>query len=191
MKRLRSIAFFLFFSIIASCKNDDESTLNKKIDFDKESIKIMDTIRPNLLGLWKATEIKVRPSSAQTNEIGIVKDTILTDTLELRINSIDNSDQSAARNEVSGVLSFRSKNYPVGFTMHAAPERIVKKVGSPVIGLLEYRFPVGSHLTEPEESYLNNLLMNDNYYMEVSDDRQKMIWKGLNRAVESIKFVRQ
>jgi hypothetical protein len=91
------------------------------------------------------------------------------------------------------VLRFKSKVYPVGFRMMSTPTRIVKKVGPQVFTLFEYRFPVGSHVSEEEESYLwNNLgLIGENYSIEISHDGKTMVWKGLSRAIKDIQFIKE
>lgn len=63
--------------------------------------------------------------------------------------------------------------------MLATPDGVYKNKGPQVFGLLEYRFPVGSHVTEAEENYLQYLnLVGSNFEMEVSPDGKSMVWKS-------------
>ena len=176
-------------TLFTNCSKQTEAPIEKKIDWTKSSITIMNSLRPKLLTSWKIKEVHVTPFAPNTSEIGIFKDSILYNLGDLNINQINNSSAYETGNDVTGVIKFKTKYYPVGFRMLANPERIVKNTGGQVFALFEYRFPVGSHITEPEESYLSNLtLINSNFEIEVSEDGRVMIWKGLNRAIKSIRF---
>lgn len=174
-----------------ACTKDKELVVEEKVDYNKESLRILDSIRPKLLGTWRMSEVNVQPYRPTTTEIGITKDTTFLNFATLHIHSIDSSSPSLKdwRDEVTGRLEFKTKRYPVGFRMMPTAERLYRKIGPQVIGLFEFRYPVGSHITEPEESYLWSLtLIGSNYDMEISPDGKTMVWTGLQRAVRSIKF---
>jgi hypothetical protein len=183
---------FVFCLIFSACKKKENIILEEKIDFNEASVKLMDTIRPDLYGTWKMKEVNVKPFAPQTSEIGIYKDTTLIDFAILNITSVNNySKYNQVSNDVTGVLEFQHKSYPVGFTMRATGDRIFKKQGPQIFALFEFRFLVGSHPTEKEEDYLQSLtLIGNNYTIEISSDGQKMVWKGLNRAIKEIQFVK-
>jgi hypothetical protein len=187
------LVFFPCLLLLACEKNDDPGVKAEKIDYRKASIELMDSIRPKLIGTWNMKEVNVK-TSPYSIDVGINKDTTLKDFAVLDITSIDNYSQefNLEHNDVTGVLKFKSKIYPVGFRMMSTPTRIVRKFGPQVFTLFEYRFPVGSHVTENEESYLWNLgLIGENYSLEISPDGKKMVWKGLNRAIKDIQFVKK
>ena len=186
---------FLFSLILSACKKEqgEELQLNERIDYRKASIQLMDTIRPKLSGIWNMREVHLKVFPPLTNEIGITKDTTFKDFAVLNITTVDNSSQDfyLEHNDVRALLKFKSKTYPVGFTMMSTPTRIVNKTGPQVFTLFQYRFQDGSHVTENEESYLWNLgLIGENYSIEISPDGKTMVWKGLSRAIESIYFVK-
>ncbi|WP_316812313.1 hypothetical protein [Pedobacter heparinus] len=188
MKKI-TVVLFAGVLMLLACQKNTGSPVEKKIDWDKASIAIMDSMRPKLLANWKMKSVSVKPSAPSTSEIGIYKDTVLYNFAELNLTQVKNSGYYEKGNDVTGVITFRSKRYPVGFRLHAHPDRVVHKKGPQVFGLVEYRFPVGTHLTELEESYLSNLtLIGDNFEIEISADGRSMTWKGLNRAIKNISF---
>ncbi|WP_162389422.1 hypothetical protein [Spirosoma endbachense] len=76
--------------------------------------------------------------------------------------------------------------------MLANAEWIVSKKGPQTFFLFEYHFPDGSHLTEPEEAFLQHVgLIGDNFSLETTVGQPTMIWRGLNRGIERIELVRQ
>lgn len=197
MKNL-NILFSMFITvlILSACnkKNDLPVTEpEQKIDFNTASISLMDSIRPKLFGSWVIKQLDVTPFPSSTNEIGIFKDTTIYNFATLNINSINNSSYyNQVHNDVTGSINFRSKTYPVGFTLFAASNRIYDKIGPQFFSLFEYRFQSGSHTTEYEESYLQYItLVGENFSIEISQDGNKMIWKGLNRGIKNIQFVKK
>ena len=188
------LVFFPCLFLFACEKNEDPGIKEYEIDYRKASIELMDSIRPKLTGRWNMKEVNVKVFPPYSIEVGIYKDTTLKDFAVLDITSVDNYSQefNLEHNDVTGVLRFKSKVYPVGFRMMSNATRIVKKVGPQVFTLFEYRFPVGSHVTEKEESYLWNLsLIGENYSIEISPDGKTMVWKGLNRAIKDIQFIKE
>lgn len=172
-----------------ACQKDANLPEEEKVDWDNASIAVMNSMRPNLLGSWKIKAVTIKPFAPNTSEIGIYKDTVLYDFAELNLNQVNNSGYYEKGNDVTGVISFKSKHYPVGFRMLVHPDRILHKKGPQAFALFEYRFPVGTHLTEPEEDYLRNLtLIGENFEIEISPDGKVMNWKGLNRAIKNIRF---
>lgn len=177
--------------ILFACQKNNSLPKKEKIDWDKESIALMDSMRPKLLASWKMKSVSVRPFAPYTSEIGIYKDSILYDFAELDLNQVNNSGYYQRGNDVLGVIRFKSKRYPVGFRMLANSDRILYKKGPQAVALFEYRFPVGTRITEPEEDYLSNLtLINDNFDIEISSNGKVMIWKGKSRAIKNIRFER-
>ncbi|SDZ80870.1 hypothetical protein [Pedobacter hartonius] len=199
MKRVAGLAFIFCF-ILLGCKKDKgaaqdiEKAGSNKTDYTKESIKAMENLRPKLYGTWSMEKITVKPVLSAAGELGFKRDTTLLNLASLNIDRVDYSSQpgNLTRNDVTGMLKFKTKSYPVGFRMLATPTWITEGIGPQTFALFEFRFPVGSHLTETEEAYLSNLtLIGENYSINMSKDGKTMIWKGLNRAIESIEFVRK
>lgn len=175
--------------LFGSCDHDDQ-IVPEKIDFDQSAIMIMDSIRTKLYGRWELKEVHVAPKWSSLQEIGIKGDTLIKDLAVIEINHVDDQGYYRKNNNVSGIIRFRNKIYPVGFKMLATPNRIVDKTGPQVFMLLEFRFPVGTRTVEPEESYLYSLnLINENYTLEISQDGKNMIWEGLNRSIKEVKLV--
>ena len=192
MKKVLGL-ILVFSLILVACKKDEGVELKEQIDYSKASIQLMDSIRPKLSGVWNMKEVNLKVFPPMTNEIGITEDTTLKDFAVLYITTVDNSSQDfyPEHNDVTALLKFKDKTYPVGFTMMATPTRIVKKTGPQVFTLFQYRFQDGSHVTENEEAYLWNLgLIGENYSIEISSDGKTMVWKGLSRAIKSIYFVK-
>ena len=183
------ILYLGLFLALASCKRQAEVPQKEKIDWNKSAISIMDNIRPKLYGSWTIKEINLVPFPPSTSEIGIYKDTTLINLGQLDINQVNTAGANQISNDVMGVIRFDNKVYPVGFRMLATGERIYQNKGPQVFGLFEYRFPVGTHLTEPQEDYLRNLnLIGSNFDMEISENGKTMTWRGLGRAIKSMRL---
>ena len=189
---MRNIIVFVILVLSISCKKSPEVSKEKKVDWNKSSILLMNDLRPKLYGSWKIEELHVTPYAPNTSEIGIFKDTLLNNVAELTISQVNNTGYYEKGNDVTGFLKFKTKSYPVGFRMLPTSDYIFENKGPQVFALFEYRFPVGSHLTEPEEDYLRNLtLINTNFEIEISEDGKVMTWKGLNRAIKSMRLTKK
>jgi hypothetical protein len=190
MKRIYILPLCLLL-VLAACKEPVQAPEREKIDFTKSATAIMDNIRPKLYGSWSIKEINLVPAPPSTSEIGIYKDTTILDLGQLDIYQVNSSGYNASSNDVTGVIRFDRKVYPVGFRMLATGERVYQNKGPQVFGVFDYRFPVGSQLTEPQENYLRHLnLIGSNFEMETSEDGRTMIWKALGRAVKSMRLVK-
>lgn len=177
-------------ALLTGCEKES-GKVNKveKLDLNKASVDLMNMLRPKLLTVWKIKELHVSPYPPYTSEIGIFKDSVIYNLGELSINQINSTGFYEARNDVNALLSYKTKSYPVGFRMGAIPEHLVNNKGSQVFIFLEYRFPLGTHVVEPEEDYLAKLtLINNNFEIELSENGEVMLWKGLRRGITSIRF---
>lgn len=190
---------FLFIGIISllfgQCTQPESAA--PKIDFDKESVKLMSGIAPKLIGKWTMQEVAIRYKKGDyyQNQAQITKDTVLENIATLTINPVSKSryDPPQAKHpEFEGSIQYGTKTYPIYFSLLASAGRIVNKTGPQASFLFEYNFPIGSHLVEPEEAYLKNVgIVNDNYSVEIVDGQPVMIWRGANRGVDQIRLVRK
>lgn len=189
----RLLIFLCTVLIIFSCKKESNVVAEKPISFDDESNKLLESIKPNILGSWVMKEVGIRPSPPHTNEIGIYSDVTLNDFATLDIVSV-NTDTKFSRvsYEALGMLKFKNKNFPVGFNMLVNPSYIDKKKGAQVLAFVEFRFPFGVHTPEDQEVYLKNLsLVNNNYTIEISSNGKTMNWVGdPNKGVKSISLLK-
>ena len=195
---MKKVAGSFLISLLAfsACKKDlvEEVKVDPLTENIQASIQLMDTIRPKLLGTWSMKEVDVKVFPPFTSDAGIKNDTTLKDFAVLNISSVDNSSQYFYKinNDVKGVLKFKDKTYPVGFTMMPTVTRISNKTGPQVSTLFEYRFSDGSHIVEKEEAYLWDLgFIGENYSIEISSDGKTMVWRGLSRAIKSIYLVKR
>jgi hypothetical protein len=132
MKRVLGLIFVFSLFLLACEKNEGAGVkVEEKIDYTKASIALMDSIRPELSGTWNMKEVNVSVFPPFTSDVEIKNDTTLNDFAVLDITNVDNSSQSfyLEHNDVTGVLKFKSKIYPVGFTMMSTPTRIAHKTG--------------------------------------------------------------
>lgn len=188
MKKI-SLLTLVVLPMLFACQKNSILPEEEKIDWNKASVAIMDSIRPKLLASWKMKSVSVKPFAPYTSEIGIYKDSVLYDFAELDLNQANSLSYSQGGIDVLGVIRFKSKSYPVGFRMLTHPDRILHKKGPQGFALIEYKFPVGTRFSEPEENYLSNLtLIGDNFNIEISSDGKVMIWKGMSRAIKNIRF---
>ncbi|WP_256003977.1 hypothetical protein [Pedobacter deserti] len=187
---LSILAFVLLF---AACgKNSLQTPEKEHVDTEQKSVQVMKAIQPKMLARWRIKEIQITPFSPGTSEIGIYRDTILYDFGILDINQVvDTGGYYRKYNDFSGSIIYKSKILPIGFIGRPSVEALFNERGPELIGLLDFRFPVGSHETLPEEQYLQYLgLIWETFTMEFNEDGKTMIWKGLNRSCKYIRFER-
>jgi hypothetical protein len=180
--------------LFGQCTQPESAT--PRIDYDKESVKLMSEVAPKLIGQWTLQEvaIKYKKGDYYQSQAQITKDTVLTNVATLTIRNVSKSrfDPPQAKHpEFEGSIQYGTRTYPIYFYLLASTERIVNKTGPQASFLFEYNFPNGSRLVEPEEAYLRNVgLINDNYSVELVDGQPAMIWRGGNRGVNQMRLVR-
>ncbi|GAB3808643.1 hypothetical protein GCM10028819_48130 [Spirosoma humi] len=192
-------AYFLFIGIssllLGQCTQPESAP--PKIDFDKESVKLMSEVAPKLIGQWTMQEVAIRyrKNDYYQSQAQITKDTVLKNIATLTINAVSASrfDPPQAKHpEFEGHIQYGTRTYPIYFYLLASAGRIVNKTGPQASFLFEYNFPNGSHLVEPEEAYLKNVgIVNDNFSVEVIDGQPVMIWRGGNQGVDQIRLVKK
>ncbi len=114
--KINYLLFFFACAMLCACNKKDVLVSDPKLDFNTASVKLMDSIRPALYGTWLMQEVKVVPFQTSVGEIGIYKDTVLKNLAILTINHIDynTNELYRRRNDVTGMLTFGNKTYPVG-----------------------------------------------------------------------------
>ncbi|MFD2572225.1 hypothetical protein ACFSUS_16400 [Spirosoma soli] len=194
---------YLFTLLITSllfyqCTQSKEVAPNApNIDYDQESIELMKTLAPQIVGQWKLRQVKIKYQNYNTSqkELKIAKDTTLLDIATLTIVPAAvprSSPRDFRRGEYDGTIKYGNKTYPVQFDMLANADWIINRKGPQTFFLFSYRFPNGSHLTEPEEAFLQKIgLVGDNFSLETTSKQSTMIWRGLNRGIEQIELVKQ
>ena len=194
---MKNLFYFLLFLGLANaglfqCKSKEkledevfEETKPAKIDFDKASVQIMDTLSAQLLGRWNLQQVEfvLKPYN---REGSVKKDTIFRDFAVLEIQNI--SRESPKYPGVTGQMVYKDQRWPVRFNLIADATRIIEKKGPHAYTLLDWNFPNGSRTWKPEELFMKNLgLIGDNYSIELDSDKS-MVWKGLNLDVKEIRL---
>lgn len=174
----------------------DNSVAPPKVDYDQASSQLMKDLAPQIVGQWTLRQVQVKYKNEYgQNQIKLTKDSIFRNLATLTIVPAAvprTSPRDLRRGEYDGTIQYRSKTYPVQFNMMANYGWLASKKGPQTFFLFEYRFPDGSHLTEPEEAFLQNIgLIGDNFSLETTIGQPTMIWRGLNRGIERIELVRQ
>ncbi len=168
-----------------------------KVDYDRRSAEIVQAVSPAVVGDWTLRQVHVtaQPYNSGQRELGIVRDTIFENfaTLTIQPAPSGRSIPDPRYAKFTGFLHYRTKTYPIQFELSASPQRLFHDEGPQAVFLFEYNFPVGSHLTEPEEQFLQyNLgLIGDNFSLEmVPSQPNSMIWRGSNRGIDRIELVK-
>ena len=168
--------------------------LAPKPDYDRESARIIQALRPVVAGDWVLRRVFIKAQAGHYGQakLGIRRDTVFQDLATLTLQPPPaGSAVSDPRSPIVGSLRFRSKTYPVRLELLAAPERVVNNKGPQVFFLLQTNFPIGSRPTESEEQFLDYLgLLSENFSLEVTDEQPGMTWRGLNRGIEKIELQR-
>lgn len=181
-------------SVFSQCAKTPEAA--PKLDYDQRSIEIMQEVSPSIIGDWKLRRVHIKVQSYNTGqgELGLKRDTVFQDfaTLSIQPAGSRRSPADPRYAAFEGFLRFQTKTYPVQFELMASPERVVENKGPQAFFLLDYNYPVGSHPTEPEESFLQYLgFMQENFSLEMMPGRPNMTWRGLNRGIDKIELEKQ
>lgn len=164
--------------------------------YDEASAALMRKVAPHVVGNWTLAEVHVqfKPGFYFFGPQRFPRDTVMQQFAKLAIAPAQPSRSSPADPrypDFEGQLTYRGKIYPVYFSLLAAPDRVVRNEGPLAHFLLEYNFPVGSHPTEVEEQFLQNIgLIEDNFSLELDSVRHTMTWRGLNRSIEHVELRR-
>ena len=183
--------------LFSQCTKTSEVTPKEEIDYDQESVKIMQELSPVVVGDWslRRVQIKAQPHNYGQKQLRLVRDTVFQDfaTLSIKPEAPRQSVVDLRYPAFEGSLHFKSKSYPIRFELMANPERVVHQQGPQALFLLQYNFPVGSHPTEPERTFLENLgFISENFSLEVLPNQpDKMIWRGLNRGIDNIELIKR
>lgn len=191
----RLVLFVLLTLISWRCSPNDSAT-PAKVDYDQASRDLMNELAPQIVGRWTLRTVQVKyTNNYGQHQIGLTGDTTFQNLATLTIvpaKTPRSSPVDYRRGEYDGTITYGSKSYPVSFDMLANSEWIYSKKGPQTFFLFYYHFPDGSHLTEREEAFLENVgLVGDNFSMETTVGQPTMIWRGLNRGITRIELVRQ
>lgn len=189
----KSLLLFIAMSFFF-CQCSSRTEVSPQFDFHQESTKLMKDLTPQLVGEWKLEQLHINYEDHkiyQNNKLGLSKDTVFKDFATLHIELATNQRNphtQAEHPEFEGFIQYQEKTYPIYFRLIAGP-RVVNPEGPYAFFLLEYNFPVGTRIPEPEEEFLKDAgFVNDNFSLELVQGRPKMIWRGLNRGISKIEL---
>ncbi|GAB3708504.1 hypothetical protein GCM10027592_43740 [Spirosoma flavus] len=188
---LTSVMLFLWFS---QCSPDYGST--PKVNADQASIELQNELRPKLVGQWALPRVnlKYQDYNVFQKQLKISKDTSFSDLATITIiptTQPRTSPRDKRVGEYDGTIRFRNKTYPIQFDLLAYSDWVYSQKGPQGTFLLMYKFPIGSHIPEDEETFLENIgLVGDNFILELTSDPGKMIWRGLNRGLDRIELTK-
>lgn len=196
------ISEFLRFSAVlafASCTSNHEPDPTPAFNYDQASANIITATAPQVTGSWLMRKVYVthQPYNPGQRELKIRQDTVYQNLATLTVRPVNRSQsvpQDARYAKFEGEITYRTKTYPIQFTLSAAPNRVVNQEGPQAIFLLEYNFPPGSHYTEPEEKFLwyQLSLIGENFSLEIASSQlNSMTWRGANRGINQIDLVKQ
>jgi hypothetical protein len=199
----RAMKYYSLFLLIAVGFGLVQCTLSgpppdpPRIDYDKESIKLMSELTPQVAGTWNLRQVQIKRQSfnGPQAQLGILKDTVFQNLATLVLYPATKS-RSIPRDyryaEFEGTIQYSGKTYPVYFYLVANASWVVKKTGPQAFFLFDYNFSDGWHQTEVEERFLSDLgLVGDNFLLETTINQPRMIWRGLNRGVSQIDLQKQ
>ena len=162
-----------------------------KVD-EQAKMEYLKNLVPHITGTFDMRKVQIkRQNIASLAEFKLDRDTTLTDfaTLTLTLAPVQYGSEFS---RYEGEIRYKAKKYPVQFDLIAGPWLYNQKGKGPkAYFLIQYNYPVGtSHLVEDEERFLEKIgLVSDNFSLETTSG--PMIWKGSDRAIEQIDFVRR
>ncbi|GHB85196.1 hypothetical protein [Persicitalea jodogahamensis] len=162
-----------------------------KVD-EQTRIEYLTKLVPHITGTFDMRKVQIkRQNITPLAEFKLDRDTTLTDfaTLTLALAPVQYGSEPK---QYEGEVRYKAKKYPVRFDLITGPWLYNQKgKGSKAYFLVQYNYPVGtSHLVEDEERFLEQIgLVSGNFSLETMSG--PMIWKGSERAIEQIDFVRR
>ena len=190
------LLFFALLTLLSWRCSPTDSVALVKVDYDQASRQLMKGLAPQIVGQWTLRKVQVKYKNEYgQRQINLTRDSTFQHLATLTIIPAKiprSSPVDSRRGEYDGTITYGSKTYPISFDMFANSEWIVSRKGPQTFFLFDYHFPDGSHLTEPEEAFLQNVgLVGDNFSLETIIGQPTLIWRGLNRGIEQVELVRQ
>lgn len=183
--------------VLTGCKDDKtvmpDDHLTSHIDKEQVNTKLMNDLVPQLRGKWLIKQLKVKPRNDTFHrEIGIKKDTVLTDFAKLTL-APSTVQYFQTSTQYEGHIEFAGKTYPIRFELRATANWIFSNETPQAFFLLEYNFPKGYlAVTEKEQYYLQQVgLLLDNFTLETTIGQPQMTWRGLNRGIDQVVLIKQ
>ncbi|MBC6610679.1 hypothetical protein H8B15_07080 [Hymenobacter sp. BT507] len=172
------------------------TTAKPAINYDQESIKLMNQLTPQMVGDWSLQRVHIKRQSynSSQSEAGIKRDTVLQELaiLSIRQAAVPRTNPKDLRHpDFDCTIQYKGKSYPMHFWLLASAEHVFDKTGPQAFFLLEYNFPSGTRFPEAEETYLKSIGLVDNFSVETTADPNTMTWRGLNRGIDKIELRRQ
>ncbi|MBB5282758.1 hypothetical protein HNQ92_000879 [Rhabdobacter roseus] len=162
-----------------------------KVD-EQTKIEFLKKLVPHITGTWDIKKVHIkRQSSPYHAELKLNRDTTLIDFATLTL-ALSSTQYGSEPSRYEGEIRYKAKKYPVQFELIAGPWLYnQKKEGSKAYFLIQYNYPPGSsHLVENDEYFLEQIgFMLETFSLETMSG--PMIWKGLNRGIEQIDFVKR
>lgn len=182
---------FLFISLgLLQCTRYENQPIPS---IKQRSIDLMRELKPKLAGTWEVGPVQIKHKNLGYFQVpsGITKDTVLPNLAQITLQPASGPNQRTPLGEqyaeFTGTLQIGTKTFPIYASMMAGPSRQTTGQLQGYLGL-QYNFPIGDvHRTSVEEDYLGGIgLMNDTFSVEVGES--EMIWRGLNRAIDSARL---
>lgn len=172
--------------LAASCAATPDVT--PVLTYAEKETAVLKQVAPQVPGQWTLTDVQYVRRPFFQYPASLPRDTVfaqlatltLTPVLPLRTSRNGGAD-------FEGQLTYGRKTYPVRFSLYASAERVVRQQGPAAHFLLEYNFPVGSHQTEPEEQFLQDIgLVGAQFSLAAEAGQSTMQWQGLDQHLRSI-----
>jgi hypothetical protein len=186
MRATRLLSSVLILGIATSCAS--APTVAPAPDYNKIEADILKEVAPQVAGRWTLAEVDYKRRPLFQYPASLPKDTVLRQFATLTLAPVQVPRPSRnGRPEFEGQLTYLNKTYPVYFSLYASPDRVMHQQGPPAYFSLVYNFPVGSHQTEPEEQFLQDIgLVGEQFSLEAEAGQTTMRWQGLDRHLKSI-----
>lgn len=182
MKAFHYLLLLPLAGLAASCASTPDVV--PALTYAEKETAVLKQVAPQVTGRWTLTDVQYVRRPFFQYPASLPRDTVFAQLATLTITP------RASRNgrpEFEGQLTYGGKTYPVRFSLYASAERVVRQQGPAAHFLLEYNFPVGSHQTEPEEQFLQDIgLVGEQFSLEAEAGQPTMQWQGLDRHLKSI-----
>jgi hypothetical protein len=186
MKVFRCLLLLPLAGLTASCASTPDVV--PALTYAEKETAVLKQVAPQVAGRWTLTDVQYVRRPFFQYPASLPRDTVFAQLATLTITpALTPRASREGRPEFEGQLTYGSKTYPVRFSLYASAERVVRQQGPPAHFLLEYNFPVGSHQTEPEEQFLQDIgLIGEQFSLEAEAGQPTMQWKGLDQHLKSI-----
>ena len=196
---IRSKSLILVLAVLAvSCQQKNAVLDPVLLEAEKTRLEsvIIDTVINNLKkNTWKIKRVEIKVTSNNNNtlrELGICRDTVLTDFAELRFLRVTyrTAPQSEQYRNCWFAFVYKNQEFDMELPLYAIPESSWE--GNPIAFFVPEVRPQNSPSSWPQNKeldFINKLGFTNNFFL--SFENKQMVWRAPNQGLTKVVFERK